>query len=231
MTASSQRWARLAAGLWLLFASVHVLGEAMTLMFRVRVGFWPVWFLDCAACSHPSVSFPYSWPILAGVSVPSVLATGVAPFVLVRSATRFGGGERAATAVLALSAAGHAVPAWIVRYPGSVPPVVIGTLLPAATVVAAGAALVSREQVEDLRSGRPRGGWRSAVPVALGVAGALALGGFVSALAAVAGIWAATTLPAGARRYAMGGVVLGVAGLTYRMTLVSRFWMFIDWFP
>lgn len=231
MTASPQRWARLAAGLWLLFAAVHVLGEAMTLMFRVRFGFWPVWFLDCPACSHPSVSLPYSWPVLAGVSIPAVLATGVAPVVLVRSATRFGRGERAATAVLALLAAGHAVPAWIVRYPGSLPPVAIGTLLPAATVVAAGAALVSPRQAEDLRAGRPRGGWRSAVPVTLGIAGALALGGVVSALAAVAGVWAATTLPAGARRYAVGGAVLGVAGITYRMTLVSRFWMFIDWLP
>lgn len=200
-------------------------------MFSVRVGFWPVWFLDCPACSHPSVSFPYSWPLLAGVSVPAVLATGVAPVVLLRSATRFGRTERVATASLALLAAGHTVPSWVVRYPGSLPPVAVATLLPAATVVAAVAALVSPPHVEDLRTGRPRGGWRSAVPVTLGIAGAFALGGAISVLAAVAGVWAAASLPAGARRYAVGGAVLGVAGITFRMTLVSRFWMFIDWFP
>lgn len=203
----------------------------MTLMFRARIGFWPGWFLDCPACSHPAVSFPYAWSAIGGVSVPSVAATVLAPVVLVRSATRFGTPERAATAALALFAATHAVPTWMVRYPGSLPPVAVGTLLPAATVIAAGAAVVSRGKVEDLTAGRPRGGWRSVVPAVLGVAGGLSLGGVVSALALVVGVWAAATLPAGARRYALGGAVLGLAGLTFRLTLVSRFWMFIDWFP
>jgi len=216
---------------WLLFAGIHALGTAMTLMFTVRIGFWPSWFLDCPACAHPLLSLPYGLPVVGGLSLPAVLATGLAPVLLVRSGTRFGTLERTLTVALGFLALVHTVSSWIVRYPGSIPPVAVGTLLPFAAFVSAGAALVSREPVEDLVTGRPRGGWRSVLPLTLGIAGGLALGGVLSAAATVAGIWAAATLPAGARRYAVTGAVLGISGLTFRMTLVSRFWMFLDWFP
>lgn len=232
MTTTPQRLARFAAGLWLLFAGIHLLGVAMTIMFRVRVGFWPVWFLDCVACTHEAMSVPYGLPFVGGTSIPAIAATVVATALVVRADRHFATLERVLAGGLGILGALHAVVTWMVRYPGSIPPVFAATVVPAAAAVAAiGAVGMRPVPVEDLRSTRLRGGWRSGTSLALGVAGGLALGGMVSAVAAVFSAWAARVLPAGARRYAIAGAVLGVAGLTLRMTLVSRFWMFIDWFP
>lgn len=227
---TGQRFARLAAGLWLLFAGVHALGATMTLTFARRLGFWPVWFLDCVACAEPAVSIPYGLPAVGGMSVVSLLATPLAPVVLWRARRGFRLPDRLVVFVLGGLAFAHVVSAWPARYPGSLPPVLVGTVLPAACACVSWVAALDEGPVLAVdQTARPRGGWRSVLALGGGVLSMLLLGGVVSLLAAGAAVWALTGVPGGARRFAVAGLVLAILSGALRWVLATRFPVTIGW--
>jgi len=181
-------WISASAAIALFWMATHVVGMAMTVHVSDRLGFNPVWFFDCVACSAPWASLPYGLKVIGGVSIPAVIAF-VPAVVLVlrgrRTTTRL---DVVLAALMGVALAAHVAFTWPVRYPGSLPPVLIGTLLPAMSVgfVAVGLATPARPAPVDPPVLE---GWVGAVAGFLGAVGAMIALGGVASLVALGLVW------------------------------------------
>jgi hypothetical protein len=218
----SGRLARAAAWVVVGFLVADLVGEAMTYVLQARAGFWPVWFLDCIACSDPSFSLPYGIPLVGGISIPLVAAGVLSLSVLV---------VRRSTAWLSLTIsvvlAVDVAVTWVTRFPGSWPPVVVAVLPPAAAgllfAMAAGGPAGERWRAEAAG-----GRFRGVVLVVTGIAGLVMLGGWAS-LAVVAAGHLTMARTRERRGLLLTGLVLGYLGVVARVALHVRFPQQIGW--
>lgn len=204
---------------------IHMVGWSMGQVFRLRVGFQPVWFFDCTACVPVGPAVPRGGGPLAGLSLFVVVAV-IASVILWRRLTQ-GTSARAHQVLAAIAGAAMAafgLIAFSTRYPGSLPSVGVATI-PAA--LAAGLFFGASGPAERVAVGpiTPARITRSGrVALLLGVVSVVTLGGLISVAAVVAGALAWERAPTDRdQRYAGLATALGISSAILRWTLVNRY--------
>lgn len=193
--------------------------------FQFRIGFLPVWFLECTACLPRAGWVPSSLPIFGGMSIWIVVA-GLASIVLTV------GKRRGMTARMFRLAAGVACVAMVIftivaldtRYPGSLPQVIVSVLPGAVAALGFGTATASPGSAIMTALDPAPMTSRSLTAVALGPLAMMLLGGLISIIA----LWAAVTGYFGApdarnRRAAVGGLITGLLSFVMRWNLSGRY--------
>ncbi len=208
-------------------AALHLIQIPMARLFELEAGFRPVWWLDCPACGHPSLSLAADVAWLGGVSVPTLIAT-VAAICLVTTWRMDGNAVKALGWVLGIAGLVHLVSSWVVRYPASLP-VLLVAVLPAmiATVLAISALVVWRPGVPPRI--RP-GSVLAALAYISGAGAMLALGGFATPILALAVQgWAWPRTSPWQRRWVVAGAVLAVTAVVGRSILATRYRLYFWW--
>lgn len=222
----SNRLARMAAWTVIGVLVAHLTGEAMTFVLEAKVGFWPVWFLDCIACSSPGLSLPYGPVAIGGVSVPMVVAGAIALIVL----TRRRGAHRWLYGAAGIATAVHAAGTWAIRYPGSWPPVIVAVLPPAVAAIMFAMAAVGEEQ--NVHSSpwvhTPMDAIRGWGMVMAGIGAMVLLGGIASLIVIAAGHMVLARSHS-RRTLTITGLILGYLSLVARVMLHLRFPGQIGW--
>lgn len=209
-----------------LMVGLHVVGYAMGAMFEFRIGFRPIWFLDCTGCLPRGWSVPYGWPIVGGLSVALVVAgVAVAWNAVGKRRGLSGRTHRVLAAVSAVALGAFAIGAFVYRYPGSLPSVLIA-VLPAA-VGAVALAIGATGTVGDAMIGPiapPPLTLRSRIAVGAGLISLVGLGGLMSVVATAAGALAWEDSNDARNHRAAGlAVGLGIASGILRWSLVGRY--------
>ena len=209
------------AVLW--WFAAHLVGQLMTLNLWRMLDFYPVWFLDCIACSSSSTSLPYHWPAVGGVSVPGLVAGAASLALLVALRSRAGWSTRVSAGLAAAAAVVHVAIATAARFPGTLPPVLAAIGLPfvAAVLLIVGLFASPAQTFSVPRLALTRIQWLAA---AVGAAAMVTLGGVFSLAAVGLGLDQIRRSDRGlGRRVAIGCLTAGVLSLALRVVLVRRF--------
>jgi hypothetical protein len=213
--ASRTWWLSLSAWLLIGWLGLHLLGAAMTLVLELRLGFFPIWFLDCVACSAPEVSVLYGTPLVGGLSWFAVVAVLAAMVVLVRATRSIDVSVEVSSLVLMVAMAAHVIVTWPVRYPGSIPPVLVAVALPFLGVLAGAVGLFGLRRPEHLRPVHtPLSTW-AVVCLASGAISMALLGGVVSVVSLGLCGWRLPKAEPGINRVMVttGGVLAVLSGI------------------
>ncbi len=227
-------WLTAASFVMIGWLAAHLIGVGMTRMFESTVGFFPVWFLDCIACSGTAISLPYRWPALVlGVSISGLIAGAAAAYLLATRFTPYTKGAAIAGTVLLLGTTFHAAVTWAYKFPSSLPTLLAAVAVPAMIAMLSAIGLIAATDrgalVRPTRSLRERTwGW---VCLASGMVAAVMLGGVTAVLAtALCGWRAAATDSRWERALAVSGAALALVGVMVRLRVRVRFPDTIDLF-
>ena len=197
----------------------------MGLVFSLHLGFWPVWFFDCTTCVAGGPRLPAGWGPLGGMSLFAVAGTSSAVWLWV--GTKEGMSGRAHRAWAAVAGASLLTLAWLAfvgRFPGTLPTVLVGVIPPlvAGVLFAVGAGPPSGPRVQQVPP--PAVPRLSRLARAIGILSVAALGGVLSLAAIVLGAlaWERSVDPR-EQRWAAFGIGLGIASGVLRWVLVHRY--------
>lgn len=120
-------FARLGIWILLLWAWFGLTWSLTSHAWEMTVGFWPVWYGECALCAGPNV-LPNSVPLVGGTGVLAVVAIASGVALLTRRLPRRT--QPYVQVVAGLAGIGHSAIAFVERYPGPLPQLLVGTLPP-----------------------------------------------------------------------------------------------------
>lgn len=206
-------------------AAIHGIGWLAGQYFSLRIGFHPVWFLECTTCLPRGGWLPTGWPLVGGMSVWLVAAVVVAAVLARGRRTGMDGSTFRALAMAgAVAMAVFAALALDTRYPGSLPSVIVAVLPAAVAALSYGAAAAAPfDGVVAAREPDPLTPWsRSAA--GLGALAMALLGGLVSVAAIGVSLAAyGRATDSRNRRAAVAGLILGSMSFILRWNLSGRY--------
>lgn len=206
-------------------AAIHGIGWLAGRYFSMRIGFHPVWFLECTTCLPRGGWLPTAWPLVGGMSVWLVVAVVTAAVLARGRRTGMDGSTyRTFAAAGALAMAVFLALALDTRYPGSLPSVIV-SVLPAAVAALSFAAAASSpfDGVVAAREPDRLTSW-SVSAAGLGALAMALLGGLVSLLAIGASLAAyGRATDTRNRRASVGGLILGSLSFILRWNLSGRY--------
>ena len=204
---------------------VHLIGWFAGHVFQLRIGFYPVWFLDCTACLPRGGWIGPLVPLVGGMSYWVVVAGGASAVLAIGKRSGMDGRVfRVAAAVGGAAMLVFTYFAFDTRYPGSLPSVFV-TVLPGAVAALAFlfAALVPGDPVVAAQD-PSRLTTSSLVAVILGPVAMALMGGLISVVALAFAIPAYFLAPNPRnRRAAVGGLIPGLLSLIMRWNLSGRY--------
>ena len=119
--------ARFSGLLVLSWGWLHVVNALSTWTFLARIGFWPIWYGDCVMCATPKIA-PFGVPVIGGVGLFALLALVFATIIVLRVFPHTWQGPLQILA--AVSCGVHAAIAATERFPGSLPQMLVGVVIP-----------------------------------------------------------------------------------------------------
>lgn len=219
-------WLSIAAWLVIAWLALHVLGVVMTFNLEGRLGFFPIWFLDCVACSAPEFSIPYGAAVVGGISLSAVAGSLTAVSLLVLGKRAVVGWSFSLGLVMVTAMAFHVVVTWPARYPGSLPPVAVAVVPPLGAALAGALGLFGvRGEANKQSVGRTRVSVWAAACFVSGVVSMVLLGSYLASVAALAlCAWRLRSARPGLDRVlVIIGGVLAALSIILRVLLLVRY--------